>query len=63
MINPGLSLLNYKLHTQPKCQDWTFRTNSWIRYQLHSNHQFFLGICYGKFPARYQLCEYCRSDY
>lgn len=49
MINPGLSLLNYKLHTQPKCQDWTFRTNSWIRYQLHSNHQFSLGFAMGNF--------------
>lgn len=49
MINPGLSLLNYKLHTQPKCQDWTFRTNSWIRYQLHSNHQFSLGFAMGNY--------------
>lgn len=49
MINPGLSLLNYKLHTQPKRQDWTFRTNSWIRYQLHSSHQFSLGFAMGNF--------------
>lgn len=49
MINPGFSLLNYKLHTQAKRQDWTFRTNSWIRYQLHANHLFSLGFAMGNF--------------
>ena len=47
LLYPGVSFLNYRLHSQALQRYWTFRTNSWIRYQPNKNHQFLGGFAMG----------------
>lgn len=47
LLYPGVSLLNYRLHSQALQRYWTFRTNSWIRYQPNENHQLLGGFAMG----------------
>ena len=47
LLYPGISFLNYRLHSQALQRYWTFRTNSWIRYQPNKNHQFLGGFAMG----------------
>ena len=47
LLYPGVSLLNYRLHSQALQRYWTFRTNSWIRYQPNKNHQLLGGFAMG----------------
>ena len=47
LLYPGVSFLNYRLHSQALQRYWTFRTNSWIRYQPNKHHQFLGGFAMG----------------
>lgn len=47
MVSPGVTWLNYKLHTDKLQSSWNFRTNSWIRYVINSKHWAGLGISMG----------------
>lgn len=48
-LNPGCSLLNYKLHGNDLQRFWTFRTNTWIRYLFNSRHWIGVGFSLGNF--------------
>ena len=48
-LNPGCSLLNYKLHGNELQRFWTFRTNTWIRYRFNSRHWIGAGFSLGNF--------------
>lgn len=37
-VNPGLSLLNYKLYGDELQRFWTTRLNTWIRYRVNPQH-------------------------
>ena len=47
LLYPGVSFLNYRLHSQALQRYWTFRTNSWIRYQPNKHHQLLGGFAMG----------------
>lgn len=48
-LNPGLSLLNYKLHGDELQRSWTTRLNTWIRYRINSLHLTGVGFSSGSF--------------
>lgn len=50
-VSPGVSLLNYNLNHGEPLRFWTFRTNTWLRYNLNPNHQFVLGFAIGNEQA------------
>ena len=37
-VDPGISLMNYRLQNERMKYVWTFRANMWIRYHLNSRH-------------------------
>lgn len=46
-LSPGLSLLNYKLHTENLQRYWTFRMDSYLTYQINANQQVAGGFAAG----------------
>jgi len=46
-LSPGGSLLNYSLHGNGFQRFWTFRTNSWVRYNFNSKHWAAAGFSMG----------------
>lgn len=50
-VSPGVSLLNYNLNHGEARRFWTFRTNTWLRYNLNPNHQLVLGFAIGNEQA------------
>lgn len=48
-VNPGVSLLNYKLHGNELQCFWTFRTNTWVRYLFNSRHWVGAGFSMGNY--------------
>ena len=46
-VSPGVSLLNYNLNHGETQRFWTFRTNTWLQYNLNSRHQFVIGFAIG----------------
>lgn len=48
-VNPGVSLLNYKLHGNELQRFWTFRTNTWVRYLFNSRHWVGAGFSMGNY--------------
>lgn len=48
-LNPGLSLLNYKLHGDKLQRSWTTRLNTWIRYRINAQHWAGIGFSSGSF--------------
>lgn len=50
-VSPGVSLLNYNLNHGETQRFWTFRTNTWLQYNLNSHHQFVIGFAIGNEQA------------
>jgi hypothetical protein len=48
-INPGVSLLNYKLYEDESKHIWTSRLNAWLRYIINSKHWIGGGYTMGNF--------------
>ena len=51
-FNPGLSLLNYKLHGDKLHRSWTACLNTWVRYQINFQHMVAIGFSSGIFQPR-----------
>ena len=43
-IDPGISLMNYRLQNERMKYVWTFRTNTWVRYRFNSLHWIGVGF-------------------
>lgn len=50
-VSPGVSLLNYNLNHGETQRFWTFRTNTWLQYNLNFHHQFVIGFAIGNEQA------------
>ena len=48
-ISPGVSLLQYKLYGDDTQYFWTFRTHSWLTYNINSKNQIFVGLAIGNY--------------
>lgn len=48
-ISPGVSLLQYQLHEDNAQYFWTFRTHSWLTYNINSKNQLFAGLAIGNY--------------
>ena len=43
-VDPGISLMNYRLQNERMKYVWTFRTNTWVRYRFNSLHWIGVGF-------------------
>ncbi len=43
-VDPGISLMNYRLQNERMKYVWTFRTNTWLRYRFNSLHWIGVGF-------------------
>ena len=43
-VDPGISLMNYRLQNERMKYVWTFRTNTWVRYRFNSSHWIGVGF-------------------
>ena len=51
-FNPGLSLLNYKLHGDELQHSRTARLNTWVRYRINPRHWVGVGFSSGSYQPR-----------